>query len=488
MRTVPGGVPGFDPLVRFHTFGDPGIGFSVILRAREFVDQFLIKHEFVKRLHKRFAAEGIAIPIKSLAQRPRPAVSLVKRRLLRLDRAAGGSGRDGRHAARAHAGPRSHHRAAARRSRHRPGRLRAAESLGHAHRRRGRDRHRPLHRSIRQPGRAHRSLRPRSASRSVLMSRVTIVRRAGGRGHADARARPERVVGRQHRHGRTVVRAAHRHGDGDLQRRVERRLHDRVPGRRARSCSRAAGASPGSRSAPRFSPDSCRSHCCSCGAVLNRSDLIGRWCEPGTSEPRTRTQNPAPGTWNRTVPHSRDALRTPAFWIFAVGAALYGLVASGIGLFNESILAERGFGPNVYYQTLVVTAMTGLAGNFIGGWLARFVPLNRLMAISLCDAGSRLARASARQHDRRWRWSGPSMMGLGGGLVMVLFFSVWPRVYGRRHLGRIQGVAQAMTVLASAVGPLLLAAVCRDDRKLRRDVLHSCCGGQCRQRHRSSNP
>jgi MFS family permease len=48
-------------------------------------------------------------------------------------------------------------------------------------------------------------------------------------------------------------------------------------------------------------------------------------------------------------------------------------------------------------------------------------------------------------------------MGLGGGLVMVLFFSVWPRVYGRRHLGRIQGIAQAMTVLASAVGPVLLA-------------------------------
>ena len=56
--------------------------------------------------------------------------------------------------------------------------------------------------------------------------------------------------------------------------------------------------------------------------------------------------------------------------MFAIGAALYGLVASGIGLFNESILAERGFGPNIYYQTLVVTAMTALAGNFIGGWLA----------------------------------------------------------------------------------------------------------------------
>ena len=70
MQTVPGGVPTFEPFVRFHTFGDPGIGFSVILRAQEFVDQQLIKHEFVKRLHKRFSAEGIDIPIRALAHRP----------------------------------------------------------------------------------------------------------------------------------------------------------------------------------------------------------------------------------------------------------------------------------------------------------------------------------------------------------------------------------------------------------------------------------
>jgi small-conductance mechanosensitive channel len=69
MRNVPGGVPAFEPFVRFHTFGDPGIGFSVNLRGQEFVDQYLIKHEFVKRLHKRFSAEGITIPIKSLVQR-----------------------------------------------------------------------------------------------------------------------------------------------------------------------------------------------------------------------------------------------------------------------------------------------------------------------------------------------------------------------------------------------------------------------------------
>ena len=48
-------------------------------------------------------------------------------------------------------------------------------------------------------------------------------------------------------------------------------------------------------------------------------------------------------------------------------------------------------------------------------------------------------------------------MGLAGGFVMVVFFSFWGKAYGRTHLGRIQGVAQALTVFASATGPLLLA-------------------------------
>jgi MFS family permease len=160
--------------------------------------------------------------------------------------------------------------------------------------------------------------------------------------------------------------------------------------------------------------------------------------------------SPAPSaTW-------QQALSTPAFWIFSVGAAMYGLVASGIGLFNESILLERGFGPDVFYQTLIVTALTALIGNFGGGWLATRMSLTHLLAISMLVLA--LGLAALPHVAAIWQvmlWA--TAMGLGGGLVMVLFFSVWPRVYGRAHLGRIQGAAQAMTVVASAVGPLLLA-------------------------------
>jgi hypothetical protein len=38
-----------------------------------------------------------------------------------------------------------------------------------------------------------------------------------------------------------------------------------------------------------------------------------------------------------------------------------------------------------------------------------------------------------------------------------VFFAFWGREYGRLHLGRIQGAAQAMTVVGSALGPLALA-------------------------------
>lgn len=150
------------------------------------------------------------------------------------------------------------------------------------------------------------------------------------------------------------------------------------------------------------------------------------------------------------------AVATGAFWVFALGAAAYGLVASGIGLFNESILQERGFGADVYYRTLVVTAMTALAGNFLAGAAARRWSLAHLLAGSMAVlAGGLVALPFITTPPQVYAWA--AAMGLGGGCVMVLFFSVWPRLFGRRALGRIQGLAQALTVLASAIGPLLLA-------------------------------
>jgi len=62
LEKVGGGVPKFEPFIRYHTFNDFSINFTVILRVKEYVDKYLLTHEFIKELHKRYKKEGIEIP------------------------------------------------------------------------------------------------------------------------------------------------------------------------------------------------------------------------------------------------------------------------------------------------------------------------------------------------------------------------------------------------------------------------------------------
>ncbi len=58
------------PTVRFHTFGESSIDFNVIMHSSNFDHQFLLKHEFIKALTKRYREEGIEIPfpIRTIVQ------------------------------------------------------------------------------------------------------------------------------------------------------------------------------------------------------------------------------------------------------------------------------------------------------------------------------------------------------------------------------------------------------------------------------------
>jgi small-conductance mechanosensitive channel len=62
MQSTAGAVRSHKPFIRYHTFADSGISFSVILRVREYTDQYLIKHEFIKTLYKTYIENQIEIP------------------------------------------------------------------------------------------------------------------------------------------------------------------------------------------------------------------------------------------------------------------------------------------------------------------------------------------------------------------------------------------------------------------------------------------
>ena len=150
------------------------------------------------------------------------------------------------------------------------------------------------------------------------------------------------------------------------------------------------------------------------------------------------------------------ALRTPAFWVFGGATSLFGLVSSGLGLFNQAVLAERGFDQQTYVRFLATTSIIALTGQLACGWLTLRWSMQRLLGLAMFVYAVALA-ALPLLATLSQLWIYAALIGLSGGMITVLFFAVWRHAFGPAHLGRIQGAAQMLTVLASAIGPLIFA-------------------------------
>jgi MFS family permease len=151
-----------------------------------------------------------------------------------------------------------------------------------------------------------------------------------------------------------------------------------------------------------------------------------------------------------------QALRTPAFWVFGLAISVVAVISSGQSLFNESVLKEQGFKADVYYDVMAVSGTSGMLVMLPVGWMLRWCGLGRMQAAGLSIMGCCLCWLPTIHVE--WQLSIYAiLMGMSGTTMTVLFFAVWGQAFGRAHLGEIQGVAQMLTVLASASGPKALA-------------------------------
>jgi sugar phosphate permease len=155
------------------------------------------------------------------------------------------------------------------------------------------------------------------------------------------------------------------------------------------------------------------------------------------------------------IPYSK-AIRSGAFWVFALSISFFGLVSSGIGLNNEDILVERGFDAQMYHFLMVLPLPFGLLSNLAIGYLARYVRITHLLAFSLFFTG--LAKfLFPFIHTQMQVYAYTVIFALAGGGLTVLFFIAWADLFGKRNVGRIQGIAQMISVFASALGPVFFA-------------------------------
>jgi MFS family permease len=150
-----------------------------------------------------------------------------------------------------------------------------------------------------------------------------------------------------------------------------------------------------------------------------------------------------------------SALLSPAFWAFTLATGMFNFMWSAITLFNQSILEERNFKPQTSLIVMGVLVVSGLPANLVAGWLATRWSMGRLLTIGMVAlAGSLLLFPFI--HSTWLVIVYATMLGVSGGIITVVFFSVYGHAFGRASLGSIQGTVQVLSVFASALGQLAL--------------------------------
>jgi MFS family permease len=151
----------------------------------------------------------------------------------------------------------------------------------------------------------------------------------------------------------------------------------------------------------------------------------------------------------------KQAMRTPAFWIIAFGLSSLSMLATGIFFHQVSILETQGLTPQQAASVFTVTAVTMVICMPIFGRLLDRYRTQYLFSATLFLMACCLAAMS-------------QVQGLVSALVFAAVFGltsaaqhtqvafVWPRFFGRAHLGSIQGSATTINVIGASLGPLPL--------------------------------
>lgn len=151
-----------------------------------------------------------------------------------------------------------------------------------------------------------------------------------------------------------------------------------------------------------------------------------------------------------------EALRTSAFWAFNLGVSIQALVITGLTFNVSSLGAEMGLSRDQSYELFLPMSAFTVSTTFLCGWLSDRVKLKWMLMVMLVAQSVGSAGMLHFGEPTGW-WLMVSGFGVSGGLFAVLLTVVWPRFFGRKHLGAISGANMSTMVLASAIAPVMFA-------------------------------
>ena len=149
----------------------------------------------------------------------------------------------------------------------------------------------------------------------------------------------------------------------------------------------------------------------------------------------------------------REALRTSAFYIVGAGFFTTTMMATALHFYQVSILGAQGVAAEIAARAFPVSALTMvLAMPFVGRLFDRW-RTRRVFAGGLLVTGGALVGVTL-VHDIRTVVLYAMLFGVNNASTMTMFGYMWPRYFGRRHLGSIQGMGQMIGALGASLGPL----------------------------------
>jgi MFS family permease len=155
-----------------------------------------------------------------------------------------------------------------------------------------------------------------------------------------------------------------------------------------------------------------------------------------------------------------QALRCRAFPILAAINTVWAMAGTGIVFYLFTLCKDLGFEATVPANLFKTFGLMMLLTQLLGGVLADFLPLNRLLTIGTIMLSAGLGAAAFGQTELALH-SFVGAFGAGQGMLLAVGNVIWVRYFGRTHLGSIRGTVWCCTVAGSGCGPLLMG-IARD--------------------------
>ena len=150
-----------------------------------------------------------------------------------------------------------------------------------------------------------------------------------------------------------------------------------------------------------------------------------------------------------------EALRTPAFYLVVAGMVAIAMLVTVLHFYQVTIFRDQGLSARTASGVFAVSAVTMVVSMPLVGLLLDRLRTRVVFAMALGVQSAALLGATL-VTDLTTAFAYALVFGLNNAFSITLMGYMWPRYFGRKHLGSIQGAGQTSQVVGASLGPPLV--------------------------------